>query len=275
MQPQSSSVIKIGGSLLSTRVFPSLIRALAPTLKKNKTVIVHGGGKEISSACTIAGIQPKFVHGRRFTDKKTMEIVEKILCGKVNPLLVRTLKKNGLRAVGSAVLGREFVQAKKIPALGSVGVPQKIRREKISALLQQGFLPVVASVASNQDGNALNVNADEMASAIAKALYAKRLILFTDVPGILDPSGNTISHVLLSNGKKLIAEGIVSSGMIPKLNSCLDALRAGVQEIWILEGKLPLSSAKGTVLTRNSKIVRHPFSFLTIVTLYSLLFTLY
>lgn len=259
MQSQNRSVIKIGGSLLDSKIFPKLISALVPYLKKNSTVLVHGGGKEISSACSAAGIQPRFVHGRRFTDKQTIKIVEAVLYKKVNPLLVKCLKKYGLPAIGAASLGKKIVLARKIPSLGYVGIPRKIQKDKIRLLMDKGFLPVFASVATNCNGSALNVNADEFASALAQSLRAERLILFTDVPGILEPSGKTIPWVMLRNGKDLIRKGIVTGGMIPKLNSALHALRAGVKEIWILQGKLPLSSAKGTVLTKNSKMAKHPF----------------
>lgn len=259
MRTENVTVIKIGGSLLDSKIFSGLISGLLPYLKKNRTILVHGGGKEITESCAAAGIKPRFVRGRRFTDKKTMQIVETVLCGKVNPLLVHTLKKNGLNAVGSSGLERDLVRAKKIPSLGYVGLPEKIRRDKIVALLQQGFLPVFASVAANSSGGVLNVNADEMASAIAKAICAERLVLFTDVPGILDPTGRTIPQVILANGMNLIQQGIVSGGMIPKLNSALYALRAGVKEIWILQGKLPLSQARGTVLTRNAVVPNQPF----------------
>lgn len=259
-QSKNLSVIKIGGSLLLRKRFTSLIRALSPYLKKNKSILVHGGGREITDYSMRLGLKTKFVNGRRSTDQKTMEIVKMVLCERVNPLLVNILKKNGINAIGSNDLKPELIQAKRIPALGCVGIPQKIKRAPILTLLQERFLPVFASVAANHDGRLLNVNADEMASAIAKTLRAERLILFTDVPGILDRQGRTIDQVVLSRGKKLIAEGIVSGGMIPKLNSALKAMCAGVKEIWILQGKLPLPSAKGTVLTRSSKNVRHPFA---------------
>lgn len=259
MKPQNIAVIKIGGSLLSSKIFPSLIRTLSPFLKKTRGILVHGGGREITKACESAGILPRFVSGRRFTDKKTMRIVETILCEKINPLLVKSLKKNGLNALGSESAGKNWVRAKKIQGLGYVGIPVKVHKEKILAILKQGFVPVFASVASDRDGNALNVNADEMASALAKAVRAERLILFTDVPGILDSKDRTLPQVIYSEGKKLIQKGVVSGGMIPKLNSALDALRAGVKEIRILQGKLPLSSARGTVLTRKRSRHSSPF----------------
>jgi len=260
MQLQKISVLKIGGSLLDSRIFPRLISALVPYLKTHKTVLVHGGGKEITESCNAAGIKSKFVQGRRFTDKKTMEIAQMVLCKKLNPWLVKALKKNGLKAVGLNGLDQGLVKARKISSLGCVGVPEKVRQERIVALLQQGFCPVFASLASNHAGSPLNVNADEMASAIAKALRAERLILFTDVPGILDFSGTAIPQVVLSRGQSLLAKRIVSGGMIPKLNSALAALRAGVKEVWILQGRIPLSSAQGTVLTRGLRSPAHPFT---------------
>lgn len=255
------TVVKIGGSLLHSKMFAGLVRSLSDYLRKHKTVIVHGGGKEINDLSARLGIRSRFVQGRRYTDKQTMEVVEMALSGKVNPCLVSQMNRSGIAAVGLSGRQAKLIQATRIKSLGYVGVPSAIKKNLILRILSLGCVPVFASVASTRDGGALNVNADEMAAAMAIALQAKRLILFTDVPGILDRAGKTIRRISFAEGKKLIENNVVSGGMIPKIKSALNALKNGVQEIWIIQGKLPLRQAEGTLLTKNpiSPKQRHPF----------------
>lgn len=253
------TVIKIGGKLLDSKIFPRLAKALSPWLRKYQTVIVHGGGKEISDWSRHLGIASRFVQGRRFTDKKTMELVEMVLSGKVNPYLVSQLASLGIAAIGLSGRSAGTVQASRIQSLGYVGIPKRVRSEVIYRILSLGFVPVFASLASDSDSGALNVNADEMASALAVSLKARRLILCTDVPGILDCSGKTIPQISAVEGRALIENKVVTGGMIPKINSAVDALQRGVKEIWVLEGRLPLNQAKGTLLTANGRRSPHPF----------------
>lgn len=253
------TVIKIGGSLLKGKQFSQLISGLSPYLRKHQTIIVHGGGNEISNYLNRLGIKNRFLKGRRFTDKKVVEIVEMVLSGKVNPCLVSQLNALQIPALGLSGRNAGLIKAKRIKSLGQVGLPIKVRSDFIQSILSIGFVPVFASVASDGNGNALNVNADEMASTLAIALKVHRLILFTDVPGILDPSGKTISHITPESAQTLIKKKVIGGGMIPKIESAIKALDKGVKEVWILQGKLPLLKAQGTLLIKRPPLSQHPF----------------
>lgn len=247
---QNLTVIKIGGSLLETGNFEKLVKALAPKLKKQKAVIVHGGGKEVTRLAERLGIKNRFVKGRRFTDDSMMSVVEMVLSGKVNPHLVGRLNALGVRAVGLSGRDGGIVCAKAVAGLGRVGLPSKVKTQPIQRMLSHGDIPVFSSVASDGGAGALNVNADEMACALAMALKARRLILFTDVPGILDSSKRTISRINEKSAIDLIRKGVITGGMIPKVLSAIAAIKKGVREILILQGKLPLAKAKGTSIVR-------------------------
>lgn len=253
------TVIKIGGSLLEQGNFEPLVRGLVPYLKKHKSVIVHGGGKEVTALADQLGHRSRFVKGRRFTDEKMMHIVEMALSGKVNPYLVGKLNALKIPALGLSGRDRDLVRAKAVSSLGRVGTPTKVKADAILKMISSGDVPVFSSIASDGKGNALNVNADEMASAMAAALRAHRLILFTDVPGIMDQNKKTIPRLSPALGKSLIKSGVILGGMIPKINSALDALTKGVREIWILHGTLPLRKSRGTLVSHHA-LSRHPFS---------------
>jgi acetylglutamate kinase len=254
------SVIKIGGTLLKLNKFPQLAKALAPFLRKHKSVLVHGGGKEVTQFAQKLSIPTRFVNGRRFTDDQTMEVVEMVLNGKINPYVAAQLRLCRIPALGLSGRDGGLVLAKQVKSLGRVGLPVKVRSDFILKLIRLKQTPVLASIAEDQKGNPLNVNADEMASAIAASLKAKRLILFTDVPGILDQQGKTIPQISLKQGREFIQKGVITGGMIPKIQSAFHALKQGVQEIWILHGKLPLSRSQGTLMTKKPSNVRHPFA---------------
>ncbi|OGR84626.1 MAG: acetylglutamate kinase [Elusimicrobia bacterium RIFCSPLOWO2_01_FULL_54_10] len=245
------TVIKIGGSLLEKGNFEPLVRALVPFLKKNKAILVHGGGKEVTALGDQLKVESRFVNGRRFTDDKMMAIVEMVLSGKVNPFLVGRLNSMKIPALGLSGRDGDIVRAKKVPGLGRVGLPSAVNKLAIMRILKSGDVPVFSSIASDGKGGALNVNADEMACALAMALKAARLILYTDVPGILDGSKKTIPRITEKSANDLIRRSVISGGMIPKVRSALQALKKGVREVQILEGKLPLNKAKGTTLVRN------------------------
>ncbi len=253
------TVLKIGGSLLEQEHFRALIRDLAPFLRKNKSVVVHGGGKEITAWAEKLGIPSRFVNGRRFTDDKLMELVEMVLCGKVNPHIVATLNRFGVAALGLSGRDGDLIRAVPVKGLGRVGLPSKIKTGAIVKFIAQGLVPIFASVASASDGSALNINADEMASALACALKVDRLVLFTDVPGILDQDKKTILQLSPKTAEALIKSGVISGGMIPKVRSAFAALKKGVREIWVLQGKLPLQKAQGTLISLQPKSSRHPF----------------
>lgn len=260
MKRPDLTVIKIGGSLLQTENFKAWVRALVPFLKKHPAVLIHGGGKEVTQLADKLGIESRFVQGRRFTDERTMEVAEMVLSGKVNPFIVSEFNRMGIAALGLSGRDGKTVSAKRVAALGSVGVPSRVRTDVIASLLRQKFVPVFSSIADDGKGGALNVNADEMASSIAESMKASRLILYTDVPGVLDASGKTIPSISLAESRTLIQSGVITGGMIPKIQSSFRALQKGIGEIWILQGSLPLAQSKGTRLSNRASSALNPFA---------------
>lgn len=240
-------LIKFGGSLLSDdKTRRAFLRQAAALSRRQKIVLVHGGGPEITAALSKAGIKPKWVKGRRVTDAASMVVVEGVLSGQVNKKLAGELNALGIKAVGLSGRDGGLLIAKPVPGLGRVGAPSKASPSVLAALLKAGFLPVVSSVASDKQGRALNVNADEAAAALAASLKAARLIYLTDVPGVLDGNKKTIPVIRARGLKKLIKDGIITGGMIPKTLSCAASLRQGVGEVDIIDGRAGLSRMKGT-----------------------------
>ena len=208
-----------------------------------KVVLVHGGGPEISDMMKKLGKKPEFVDGLRVTDKETVDIVQMVLAGKVNKSLVTLLQMKGGHAVGLSGMDGGIIEAKiKDERLGYVGEITKIRTRPITDLLEKNYIPVVSTVASDHRGNVYNINGDTAAAYIAGALGAARLIMMTDVAGILrdkdDPS-SLITGITVSEARQLYADGIVSGGMIPKVDCCIEAINAGVQTVTIMDGRIP------------------------------------
>ena len=210
-----------------------------------KVVLVHGGGPEISETMEKLGKQAKFVDGLRVTDKETVDIVQMVLAGKVNKTLVNLIQMNGGHAVGLSGIDGGIIEATmKNEALGYVGKITKIRPQPINDLLEKNYIPVISTVASDRQGNTYNINGDTAAARIAGALNAERLIMMTDIAGILrdkdDPT--TLSpHITTSEAKELYASGVISGGMIPKVDCCIDALEHGVDNVVIMDGRIPHS----------------------------------
>ena len=210
-----------------------------------KVVLVHGGGPEISETMEKLGKQAKFVDGLRVTDKETVDIVQMVLAGKVNKTLVNLIQMNGGHAVGLSGIDGGIIEATmKNEALGYVGKITKIRPQPINDLLEKNYIPVISTVASDRQGNTYNINGDTAAARIAGALNAERLIMMTDIAGILrdkdDPS-TLIPHITTSEAKELYASGVISGGMIPKVDCCIDALEHGVDNVVIMDGRIPHS----------------------------------
>lgn len=208
-----------------------------------KVVLVHGGGPEISDMMKKLGKKPEFVDGLRVTDKETVDIVQMVLAGKVNKSLVTLLQMKGGHAVGLSGMDGGIIEARiKDERLGYVGEITKIRTRPITDLLEKNYIPVISTVASDHQGNAYNINGDTAAAYIAGALGAARLIMMTDVAGILkdkdDPS-SLITNITVSEAKQLYADGIISGGMIPKVDCCIEAIHAGVQTVTIMDGRIP------------------------------------
>ena len=210
-----------------------------------KVVLVHGGGPEINAALAKMGVESKFVNGLRVTDAESMDVVQMVLAGKVNKSLVNLIGSIGGKAMGICGIDGRMVEAKcKDPALGQVGAITGVNTRPIYDLLDNGYIPVISSVACDAAGNVYNVNADSMAAQISGALGAECLISMTDVPGIMEDPGDIstlINAVDIGGAMELIRRGIIKGGMIPKVESCMEALLCGVKKVFILDGRVPHS----------------------------------
>lgn len=243
-------VIKYGGSAMTDeRLRNDFAQDVAlMSLIGMKPVIVHGGGPQIGEHLKKIGKESRFIRGRRVTDEETMDAVEKVLVATVNKEVVSLINFHGARAVGISGRDGKLIRAKKAQLsqlagtdedLGLVGDVEKVNPEVISCLEQGGFIPVVAPVGAGPHEKPYNINADTAAGALSAALGAEKFILLTDVPGVLDSSGNLISSLPEEEAERLIRDGIVSGGMIPKLRCCLSALRGGVPKAHIVDGRAP------------------------------------
>ena len=210
-----------------------------------KVVLVHGGGPEISSTMKKLGKQAQFVNGLRVTDKETVDIVQMVLAGKVNKDLVNLLQMKGGHAVGlSGIDGGILEATMKNESLGFVGDITKVRTQPITDLLEKGYIPVVSTVASDRQGNVYNINGDTAAAVIAGALQAERMILMTDIAGILrdkDDPNSLIPDLTVSQARQLFYDGVISGGMIPKVECCIEAIEHGVKHVVIMDGRVPHS----------------------------------
>ena len=228
-----------------------------------KVVLVHGGGPEISDIMNRLGKKAEFVNGLRVTDKETVDIVQMVLAGKVNKTLVNLLNMKGGRAVGVSGIDGGIIEATmKDEALGYVGEITKIRPKAILDLLDNGYIPVVSTVAGDKQGNTYNINGDTAAAHIAGALNAERLIMMTDIAGVLmdknDPS-TLIPHLTVAEAKGLYDSGVIAGGMIPKVDCCIEALEHGVENVIIMDGRIPHSilmelltdEGAGTMVTKG------------------------
>ena len=210
-----------------------------------RIVLVHGGGPEITELMSRLGKKPEFVNGCRVTDKETAEIVQMVLAGKINKSLVNFLEVKGGKAMGvSGIDGRLIEAEKKDPALGFVGEIKKVNIQPVTDLLDKGYIPVISTVGCDAAGNVYNINGDTAAACIAGALGAERLIMMTDIAGILrdkDDVSSLIPKVTMKDAAKLYKEGVISGGMIPKVECCTEAIKRGVKNVIIMDGRVPHS----------------------------------
>lgn len=252
---EETIVIKYGGHAMGdealARAFARDIVLLEQTAIN--PVVVHGGGPQIEAMLKKAGVQSQFAGGLRITDAATLEIVEMVLAGSINKQIVGFINAAGGKAIGLCGKDGNMVIAKKatrrvvdpgsniekVVDLGFVGEPDKIDTAVLDTVLGRELIPVLAPVAAAADGGSFNVNADTFAGAIAGALKAKRLLLLTDVPGVLDKSKELIKEMSVADVRRLIADGTISGGMIPKVETCIYALEKGVEGVVILDGKVP------------------------------------
>lgn len=210
-----------------------------------KVVLVHGGGPEISELMTKLGKEPEFVDGLRVTDKETVDIVQMVLAGKVNKTLVNLLEMKGGKAMGISGMDGCLIEAKpKDIRLGYVGEITNVNIEPVTDLLEKGYIPVISTIGCDKEGNAYNINGDTAAAFIAGAMNAEKLFMMTDIDGILrdkDDPTTIIPHLTVSEAKKLYDEGVVSGGMIPKVDCCIEAINKGVKNVTIMDGRVPHS----------------------------------
>jgi acetylglutamate kinase len=242
-------VVKYGGNAMTNEELKNAVMSDIVLLSTIgiRVVLVHGGGPEINEMLDRVGIESKFIGGLRYTDSETAEIVQMVLAGKVNKELVAHLTRHNGSAVGLCGIDGQMILASKMesePDLGFVGEIEKINIKPISDTLDNGFIPVIATVACGVDGTVYNINADTAASRIAAALGAEKLILMTDIKGLLrdknDPD-TLIQNVQVSEVPFLKRQGIISGGMIPKIDCCVEAVRRGVKGTCIIDGRVPHS----------------------------------
>ncbi len=242
-------VVKYGGNAMTNDDLKQAVMSdiVLLSLVGVKVVLVHGGGPEINDMLKRLNIESKFIGGLRYTDKETIDVVKMVLAGKVNKELVALLAANGGNAVGLCGLDGKMLMAEKLKSehdLGFVGEITGVNTKVITDSLNNGYVPVIATVASTEDGQTMNINADTAASRIAAELGAENLILMTDIAGLLkdkdDPS-TLIPSVNVSDVPFMKRQGIISGGMIPKIDCCVEAVRRGVRKTSIIDGRVPHS----------------------------------
>ncbi|WP_205630957.1 acetylglutamate kinase [Pannonibacter phragmitetus] len=247
-------VVKYGGHAMGDADLGKAFAADITLLRQSGVhpVVVHGGGPQIGNMLKRLNIVSEFRGGLRVTDKATVEIVEMVLAGSINKEIVQLINAEGGRAVGLCGKDGNLVTAtkltrtemdpdsniEKILDLGFVGEPAHVNPVMLDLMLKEDLIPVVAPVAPGTDGETYNINADTFAGAIAGALHASRLLFLTDVPGVLDKEGKLIKNLTVAHARELIADGTISGGMIPKVETCIEALDRGVEGVVILDGKV-------------------------------------
>jgi len=252
---EETIVIKYGGHAMGdetvAREFARDIVLLEQTAIN--PIVVHGGGPQIEAMLRKVGVQPHYAAGLRITDEKTLEIVEMVLAGLINKQMVGYINEAGGKAIGlcgkdgNMVLARKLTRSvvdpdshiERVVDLGFVGEPEKVDVTVLNQILGRELIPVLAPVCAAPRGGTFNVNADTFAGAVAGALKAKRLLLLTDEPGVLDKSKNLIKQLSTEEARQLIADGTIAGGMIPKVETCIDAVERGVEGVVILDGKVP------------------------------------
>lgn len=242
-------VVKYGGSAMVDEELKARVIQDVTLLKLVgfKPIIVHGGGKEISRWVGKVGMKPEFKNGLRVTDEATMELAEMVL-GKVNKSLVQLVESLGVRAIGISGKDGRLLSVKKKYAngedIGFVGDVTNVNADILYDLLEKDFLPIICPVGLDDDNNTYNINADDAACAIAEAVHAEKLVFLSDIEGVYkdkDDPNTLISELHVHEAEKLISEGYVGGGMIPKLQNCIDAIEEGVNRVHILDGRIPHS----------------------------------
>lgn len=240
-------VIKYGGNAMINEELKECVMQdiILLSLIGIKVVLVHGGGPEISDMIKKVGKETKFVNGLRVTDEEVMDIAQMVLAGKVNKNLVKLIEDRGGKAIGLCGIDGGMIKAKKInEELGFVGEITDVNPEIIFNCIENGYIPVISTIAYDEDGNSYNINADTAAARIAGALKAESFISMTDIKGVLrdkDDDSSLIKSINVSEIKQLEKQGILSGGMIPKVECCVEAIRRGVKKVFIIDGRVPHS----------------------------------
>ena len=253
---EQTVVIKFGGHAMGDEALSNAFAQDVVYLKQSgvNPIVVHGGGPQIANMLKKLEIKSDFVHGLRVTDAPTVEIVEMVLAGKINKDIVSAINRQGGKAVGICGKDANLMFARRITEmpdpktnvmtkvdLGFVGDPAEVNPHIVDVISKSDLIPVIAPVAMSKEGETLNINADSFASALAARMQAKRLLLLTDVEGVLDKNGKLIEELSVEEAKELIRNGTISGGMIPKIEGCIEVVEAGVEAVVIINGKVPHS----------------------------------
>jgi acetylglutamate kinase len=251
---EQTVVIKFGGHAMGDEALADAFAQDIVYLKLSgiNPVVVHGGGPQIAQMLKKLAIKSEFVQGLRVTDKPTVEIVEMVLAGAINKEIVSAINRQGGKAVGISGKDANLMRAKRITHLpdpesnlmkavdiGYVGDPEEVNPYIVEMLSKSDLIPVIAPIAFGRDGQTLNVNADTFASALAAKMKAKRLLLLTDVSGVLDQDRNLVPKLSVPDARRLIREGVITGGMIPKIEGCIEVVEAGVDGVAIIDGRVP------------------------------------
>ena len=251
---EQNVVVKFGGHAMGDEDLATAFAQDIVYLKQSgiNPIVVHGGGPQIASMLKKLEITSDFVHGLRVTDKPTVEVVEMVLSGKINKEIVSAINKQGGKAVGISGKDANLMIAQKITQMpdpksnlmkavdiGYVGDPLEVNPHIVEVISKSDLIPVIAPVGISREGETLNINADTFASALAARMQAKRLLLLTDVAGVLDSKGKLVSKLTIEEARKLISDGTISGGMIPKIEGCIEVVEAGVDGVVIIDGRVP------------------------------------
>ena len=247
-------IIKFGGNAMGDQALSEAFAQDIVFLKRSgvNPIVVHGGGPQIAAMLKRLDIKSEFVHGLRVTDKATVEIVEMVLAGAINKEIVSSINRQGGKAVGISGKDANLMIAKKVTELpdpktnimekvdiGFVGDPIEVNPEIIDVISKSDLIPVIAPVGVSRDGQTLNINADTFASALAARIKARRLLLLTDVAGVLDKDKKLIEDLTVDAAREMIRKGVINGGMIPKVEGCIDVVEAGVEAVVIIDGRVP------------------------------------
>ena len=251
---EETVVIKFGGHAMGDEALADAFAQDIVYLKLSgiNPVVVHGGGPQIAEMLKKLAIKSEFVQGLRVTDKPTVEIVEMVLAGAINKEIVTAINRQGGKAVGISGKDANLMRAKRITHLpdpgsnlmkavdiGYVGDPEEVNPYIVEMLSKSDLIPVIAPIAYGKDGQTLNVNADTFASALAAKMKAMRLLLLTDVAGVLDKDKRLVEHLTVPDARRMIRDGTISGGMIPKIEGCIEVVEAGVEGVAIIDGRVP------------------------------------